>query len=125
LAILKEILPENVDLGQNKPELPSRLIKQPKLETISPPSEPVAIEDLPKENEQASTSAEDNMLLSDEPISSATGHTTAPGKLADAAEQIYQLADEGKDVVEISRLANIARGEAELLLRMRNLKFSQ
>jgi len=45
--------------------------------------------------------------------------------LADATERIYQLADEGKDVVEISRLANIARGEAELLLRMRNLKFSQ
>ena len=123
LAMLKEILPENVDLGQDKSELPSRLIKQPKLEAISSPSEPTEIEGLPEENEQAS--AEDHTLISDETSLPATGHTTAPGKLADATEQIYQLADEGKDVVEISRLANIARGEAELLLRMRNLKFSQ
>jgi len=123
LAMLKEILPENVDLGQDKSELPSRLIKQPRLEAISSPSEPTEIEGLPEENEQAS--AEDHTLISDETSLSATGHTTAPGKLADATEQIYQLADEGKDVVEISRLANIARGEAELLLRMRNLKFSQ
>ena len=123
LAMLKEILPENVDLGQDKSELPSRLIKQPKLEAISSPSEPTEIESLPEENEQAS--AEDHTLISDETSLPATGHTTAPGKLADATEQIYQLADEGKDVVEISRLANIARGEAELLLRMRNLKFSQ
>lgn len=123
LAMLKEILPENVDLGQDKSELPSRLIKQPKLEAISSPSEPTEIEGLPEENEQAS--AEDHTLISDETSLPATGHTTAPGKLADATERIYQLADEGKDVVEISRLANIARGEAELLLRMRNLKFSQ
>jgi len=123
LAMLKEILPENVDLGQDKSELPSRLIKQPKLEAISSPSEPTEIEGLPEENDQAS--AEDHTLISDETSLPATGHTTAPGKLADATEQIYQLADEGKDVVEISRLANIARGEAELLLRMRNLKFSQ
>jgi len=123
LAMLKEILPENVDLGQDKSELPSRLIKQPKLEAISSPSEPTEIESLPEENEQAS--AEDHTLISDETSLPATGHTTAPGKLADATERIYQLADEGKDVVEISRLANIARGEAELLLRMRNLKFSQ
>lgn len=123
LAMLKEILPENVDLGQDKSELPSRLIKQPRLEAISSPSEPTEIEGLPEENEQAS--AEDHTLISDETSLPATGHTTAPGKLADATEQIYQLADEGKDVVEISRLANIARGEAELLLRMRNLKFSQ
>ena len=125
LAMLKEILPENVDLGQNKPELPSRLIKRPKLEAISLSSEPIEIEDPPEENEQVSTSAEGHTLLSNETTSPATGHTTAPGKLADATEQIYQLADEGKDVVEISRLVNIARGEAELLLRMRNLKFSQ
>ena len=123
LAMLKEILPENVDLGQDKSELPSRLIKQPRLEAISSPSEPTEIEGLPEENEQAS--AEDHTLISDETSLPATGHTTAPGKLADATERIYQLADEGKDVVEISRLANIARGEAELLLRMRNLKFSQ
>ena len=46
-------------------------------------------------------------------------------KLSSAKEKIYELADQGKDVTEISHLVNITQGEAELLLRMRNFKIDQ
>ena len=65
---------------------------------------------------------EKDPLVIDQVEAESTNNTD---KLSSAKDKIYELADQGKDVTEISHLVNITQGEAELLLRMRDFKFDQ
>ncbi len=127
LAMLKQFLPNEMSHSSNQPELPSRLFKQPKLKVIEQKTQHI-------KREQSSEEGEKKISLADKSIDQEkdssvehvhTGMALNTGSLANTREKIYQLADQGKNVVEISHLVNITQGEAELLLRMRNFKFDQ
>ena len=134
LAMLKQFLPDgNRKAESSQPELPSRLFKQPKLEIIESKNSTLKSETVTQEEgvdgkpmarledqEKAPLVKTDQVEVEVEVES-----TRNTDKLSSAKEKIYELADQGKDVTEISHLVNITQGEAELLLRMRNFKIDQ
>ena len=129
--MLKQFLPDgNRKAESSQPELPSRLFKQPKLEIIESKnstlkSETVTQEEGIDEKPMATTlenQEKASLVKTDQVEVESTRNTD---KLSSAKEKIYELADQGKDVTEISHLVNITQGEAELLLRMRNFKIDQ
>ena len=130
LAMLKQFLPDgNRKAESSQPELPSRLFKQPKLEIIESKNSTLKSETVTQEegiDEKPMARLEEqekaSLVKTDQVEVESTRNTD---KLSSAKEKIYELADQGKDVTEISHLVNITQGEAELLLRMRNFKIDQ
>ena len=130
LAMLKQFLPDgNSRVESSQPELPSRLFKQPKLEKIESKNNTIESEKASQPEaviEKSVAMLEDQekapLVVIDQVGAESTNNTD---KLSSAKDKIYELADQGKDVTEISHLVNITQGEAELLLRMRDFKFDQ
>ena len=130
LAMLKQFLPDgNSRVESSQPELPSRLFKQPKLEKIESKNNTIESEKASQSEaviEKSVAMLEDQekapLVVIDQVGAESTNNTD---KLSSAKDKIYELADQGKDVTEISHLVNITQGEAELLLRMRDFKFDQ
>ena len=128
--MLKQFLPDgNRKAESSQPELPSRLFKQPKLEIIESKNSTLKSETVTQEegiDEKPMARLEEqekaSLVKTDQVEVESTRNTD---KLSSAKEKIYELADQGKDVTEISHLVNITQGEAELLLRMRNFKIDQ
>ncbi len=130
LAMLKQFLPDgNSRVESSQPELPSRLFKQPKLEKIESKNNTIESEKVSQSEaviEKSVAMLEDQekapLVVIDQVEAESTNNID---KLSSAKDKIYELADQGKDVTEISHLVNITQGEAELLLRMRDFKFDQ
>jgi len=130
LAMLKQFLPDgNSRVESSQPELPSRLFKQPKLEIIESKNSTTESEKVSQAEaiiEKPVAMLEDQekapLVVIDQVEAESTNNTD---KLSSTKDKIYKLADQGKDVTEISHLVNITQGEAELLLRMRDFKFDQ
>ena len=130
LAMLKQFLPDgNSRVESSQPELPSRLFKQPKLEKIESKNNTIESEKVSQSEaviEKSVAMLEDQekapLVVIDQVEAESTNNTD---KLSSTKDKIYELADQGKDVTEISHLVNITQGEAELLLRMRDFKFDQ
>ena len=130
LAMLKQFLSDgNRKAESSQPELPSRLFKQPKLEIIESKNSTLKSETVTQEegiDGKPMATLEDQekapLVKTDQVEVESTRNTD---KFSSAKEKIYELADQGKDVTEISHLVNITQGEAELLLRMRNFKIDQ
>ena len=113
LSLIKRIVHSDLDLIMESPEIPSKLVKK------------VEIEENLDNPVSASVDATANVVESvadqEKGVAQKDGDIKALSQRL-GYNKIYELADAGHEIDEISYATNITKGQIKLLLRMRDLK---
>ena len=113
LSLIKRIVHSDLDLIMESPEIPSKLVKK------------VEIEENLDDPVFASVDATANVVSSvadqGKGVAQKDGDIKALSQRL-GYDKIYELADAGHEIDEISYATNITKGQIKLLLRMRDLK---
>ena len=115
LSLIRRIVHSDLDLIMESPEIPSKLVKKAEVEEL----------------DDAAPTSEDALANMVEPeiVDQGKGKNVEQegGDIKAISQRleynrIYELADAGHEVDEISHATNITKGQIKLLLRMRDLK---
>ena len=118
LSLIKRIVHSDLDLIMDSPEIPSKLVK--KVEIVEDLDDPVSTSvDITADSEVVSPELE--VVNPEKDIEQAGGDIKVLSQRLEH-NKIYELADAGHEIDEISYATNITKGQIKLLLRMRDLK---
>ena len=112
LSLIKRIVHSDLDLIMESPEIPSKLVKKVEIEENL--DDPVSASVDAAANVVESVADQEKDVEKDgdiKALSQRLGHN-----------KIYELADAGHEIDEISYATNVTKGQIKLLLRMRDLK---
>lgn len=114
LSLIKRIVHSDLDLIMDSPEIPSKLVK--KVEIVEDLDDPVSTS-----VDSLASVAESEVVSPEKDIEQEGGDIKVLSQRLEH-NKIYELADAGHEIDEISYATNITKGQIKLLLRMRDLK---
>ena len=114
LSLIKRIVHSDLDLIMKSPEIPSKLVKRVEIEGNLDDGVSASMDTVPNV-------AESEVVNQGKSIEREGGDIKALSQRLEH-NKIYELADAGHEIDEISHVTNIAKGQIKLLLRMRDLK---
>ena len=114
LSLIKRIVHSDLDLIMDSPEIPSKLVK--KVEIVEDLDDPVSTS-----VDSLDSVAESEVVSPEKDIEQEGGDIKVLSQRLEH-NKIYELADAGHEIDEISYATNITKGQIKLLLRMRDLK---
>ena len=114
LSLIKRIVHSDLDLIMKSPEIPSKLVKRVEIEGNLDDGVFASMDTVPNV-------AESEVVNQGKSIEREGGDIKALSQRL-GHNKIYELADAGHEIDEISHVTNIAKGQIKLLLRMRDLK---
>ena len=113
LSLIKRIVHSDLDLIMELPEIPSKLVKKVEIEENL--DDPVSV------SVDATANVVESVADQEKGVAQKDGDIKALSQRL-GYNKIYELADAGHEIDEISHVTNIAKGQIKLLLRMRDLK---
>ena len=113
LSLIKRIVHSDLDLIMESPEIPSKLVKKVEIEEN--------LDDLVSASVDATANVVESVADQEKGVAQKDGDIKALSQRL-GYNKIYELADAGHEIDEISYATNITKGQIKLLLRMRDLK---
>ena len=113
LSLIKRIVHSDLDLIMELPEIPSKLVKKVEIEENL--DDPVSV------SVDATANVVESVADQEKGVAQKDGDIKALSQRL-GYNKIYELADAGHEIDEISYATNITKGQIKLLLRMRDLK---
>ena len=113
LSLIKRIVHSDLDLIMESPEIPSKLVKKVEIEEN--------LDDPVSASVDATANVVESVADQGKGVAQKDGDIKALSQRL-GYDKIYELADAGHEIDEISYATNITKGQIKLLLRMRDLK---
>ena len=113
LSLIKRIVHSDLDLIMESPEIPSKLVKKVEIEEN--------LDDPVSASVDATANVVESVADQEKGVAQKDGDIKALSQRL-GYDKIYELADAGHEIDEISYATNITKGQIKLLLRMRDLK---
>lgn len=113
LSLIKRIVHSDLDLIMESPEIPSKLVKKVEIEEN--------LDDPVSASVDATANVVESVADQEKGVAQKDGDIKALSQRL-GYNKIYELADAGHEIDEISYATNITKGQIKLLLRMRDLK---
>jgi len=113
LSLIKRIVHSDLDLIMESPEIPSKLVKKVEIEEN--------LDDPVSASVDATANVVESVADQGKGVAQKDGDIKALSQRL-GYDKIYELADAGHEIDEISYATNITKGQIKLLLRMRELK---
>ena len=113
LSLIKRIVHSDLDLIMESPEIPSKLVKKVEIEEN--------LDDPVSASVDAAANVVESVADQGKGVAQKDGDIKALSQRL-GHNKIYELADAGHEIDEISYATNITKGQIKLLLRMRDLK---
>ena len=113
LSLIKLIVHSDLDLIMESPEIPSKLVKKVEIEEN--------LDDPVSASVDATANVVESVADQKKDVAQKDGDIKALSQRL-GYNKIYELADAGHEIDEISYATNITKGQIKLLLRMRDLK---
>ena len=113
LSLIKRIVHSDLDLIMELPEIPSKLVKKVEIEEN--------LDDPVSASVDATANVVESVADQGKGVAQKDGDIKALSQRL-GYDKIYELADAGHEIDEISYATNITKGQIKLLLRMRDLK---
>ena len=113
LSLIKRIVHSDLDLIMESPEIPSKLVKKVEIEEN--------LDDPVSASVDATANVVESVADQGKGVAQKDGDIKALSQRL-GHNKIYELADAGHEIDEISYATNITKGQIKLLLRMRDLK---
>ena len=113
LSLIKRIVHSDLDLIMESPEIPSKLVKKVEIEEN--------LDDPVSASVDAAANVVESVADQGKGVAQKDGDIKALSQRL-GYDKIYELADAGHEIDEISYATNVTKGQIKLLLRMRDLK---
>ena len=113
LSLIKRIVHSDLDLIMESPEIPSKLVKKVEIEEN--------LDDPVFASVDATANVVESVADQGKGVAQKDGDIKALSQRL-GYDKIYELADAGHEIDEISYATNVTKGQIKLLLRMRDLK---
>ena len=113
LSLIKRIVHSDLDLIMESPEIPSKLVKKVEIEEN--------LDDPVSASVDATANVVESVADQGKGVAQKDGDIKALSQRL-GYDKIYELADAGHEIDEISYATNITKGQIKLMLRMRDLK---
>ncbi len=113
LSLIKRIVHSDLDLIMESPEIPSKLVKKVEIEEN--------LDDPVSASVDATANVVESVADQEKGVAQKDGDIKALSQRL-GYNKIYELADAGHEIDEISYATNVTKGQIKLLLRMRDLK---